>query len=372
MSDEKRTTSFYAIRIGIVFIFTMFLYAILALSFSKKESHTAVTVYAFSDMLSSEVFEPFTEKTGIAVVVKHFEAAEEVITKLVFAGDDSIDVIAPTDSTVEVLRKEKLLQEVQRNRLKHFGDIDRRLMGKYFDPENRYSVPFSWSPVAIGYDPRVITTPREEIDWDIVFGIAKDGEILPPSVKYGKGLGRICMGEDPWEVVFIAALHEWGSIKNITPDKYDRIVERLRAQKEWLECYTNNLKYFLISGVSHAVVMPAAYMVMMNEEYPWADFVIPRSGGACFIGNMVIPKQCRDVDAAHKVIDYLLSIEGGLACFDEHAYNPSNRHAYAHLPERVRTHPYLLPNDAVMKKLVVFHNEIPLHDVEKLWHRIKL
>ena len=132
------------------------------------------------------------------------------------------------------------------------------------------------------------------------------------------------------------------------------------------------MRYFLVSGVTPAAVLPAAYAVKMKSKYPWVDFVIPKQGSLLFISNMVIPKASQRADQVHQVIDYLISVEGGLACFDEHAYNPSNYNAYKHLPKFVRSHPYLFPSGAIFAALNTFHNKLPLKRVERLWQSIKL
>lgn len=369
---NRETALYYGIRVGLVVTVTVLLYLGLLLSGIGTGGTGQITVYAYSDMLSKEVFADFEKETGIIVNVKHFEAVEEVTAKLMFANEDGVDIVAPTDAMVEVLRNEGYLLPLNKKLLPSFSEIDNRLLGHYYDPRSRYSVPFCWSPVAIGYDTRVITVPPERIEWDLIFGVKRGGQLWPPSVRYGFGIDRVCLGEDPWEVMFLAAHYLYGSIQNITNEKQDEIVQLLRQQKQWLECYTNNLKYFLISGVCAAVVMPAAYMIMMQEEYPWADFVIPASGGAVFIGNLMIPNTCKDVDTAHKVIEFLISKQGGCACFEEHCYNPANAQSYQLLPESVAKHKYIFPSTKLFKKLHIFHNQIPLRTVEQMWHAIKL
>lgn len=369
---NQETLFYYSIRIGLVFAVTLFLYLGLLLSGIGGSSAGQVTIYAYSDMLSKEVFADFEQETGITVNVKHFEAVEEVTAKLMFANEEGVDIVAPTDAMVEVLRHEGYLLPLNKKLLPSFSQIDSRLLGHYYDSTSRYSVPFCWSPVAIGYDTRVITVPPEQIEWDLIFGVKRGGQLWPPSVRYGFGVDRVCLGEDPWEVMFLAAHYLYSSIQGIDTYKQEGIVQLLRQQKQWLECYTNNLKYFLISGVCAAVVMPAAYMVMMQEEYPWADFVIPASGGAVFIGNLMIPKTCKNVAAAHKVIEFLISKQGGYACFEEHSYNPANVHSYELLPTRVSQHKYIFPNTKLFKKLHIFHNQVPLRAVEQMWHAIKL
>ena len=204
MSDERNIV-FYLIRVSIVVgITTVFGCALTLASWRHSQQRSqAVTVYAFSDMLSSEVFESFTQKTGIEVTVRHFETVEEIVTKLLFTKNNDIDLVVPSDSMVEIFRKEGLLQSIDRTLLKHWHEVDTRLLGRFFDPDNTYSVPLSWSPLGIGYDTRVITTPRDRVGWDLIFGKVDKAGIHPPADTYGDQVDRVCLGEDLWESLFL-------------------------------------------------------------------------------------------------------------------------------------------------------------------------
>lgn len=370
MNEQRFTWKTFFVRSFFVVVATGVLYVLLVSKGPLAEA-SEVTVYAYSDMLSTEVFDDFTAQTGIQVKVKHFEEIEEVLTKLSL-GNEGIDLIAPTDAMVEVLRQKQLLQPLDKGLLPSYGDTDQRLLGHFYDPENEYSVPFAWSPVGICYDSQVVTTPAHKIGWDLVFGTLSHGEVLPPAVRYGDGVDSVCLGEDPWESLYLAAIYLYGTIENLTDVQLRTCAQLLRVQKKgWLECYTNNLKYFLIAGVASAVVAPAAYMNKMSELCPWIKFVVPKKGSLVFIGNLAIPRTVERCGVVHQVIDYLLSVPGGLACFAEHAYNPSNQNTYEQLPASVRRHSHLLPNDRIFKKLHVEHNQLPLERVEQLWQQIK-
>ena len=359
------------VRCGIALLFTLCGYLFLACVGVRAPEPQEVTGYAYSDMLSPEVFEDFEEQTGITVNLKYYEAVEELMTKLMFTQEEGIDVVAPSDSMVEILIKEGLLQKLQYKQIPCSDELDPSLCGQFYDPSDTFTVPFSWSPLGIAYDKRVIQRSPGDVDWDLVFGRVTDDGLISPTELYGKHMGRVCMGEDPWETVFLAAYHLFGSIDNLTPEKQSLLVTLLRRQKEWLECYTNNLRYFLISGISHAAVMPAAYVLEMQEEYDWVRFALPKAGSLNIIGCLGIPQCSKRVDLAHKVINYLVSKQGSTNCYNEHSFYPANRYAYDALPYEVQQHPYLFPRGNVFARLGVAHNQLPLTRVEQMWYDIK-
>jgi len=347
---------------------SLLLYCFLGVG-SKENEARAITIYSYSDMLSTEDFDAFTEETGIPVVVRHFEAIEEVVTKLVFTKDSGIDLIAPTDSMVEVLIQKNLLRPLDKEKLPSAAFIGSHLLNQFYDPTNTYTFPFSWTPLGIGYDTRVVKTPAKDIGWDIIWGRYRGQCLVPPDELYGSTVDKVCLGEDPYETVYLAMLYLYGSIdKEVIDTHEEAITALLRLQKAWIECYTNNLCYFLVSGVCPAVVIPAAYMIKQRVECSWADFVIPPGGSLMYIGNMALSATSKHVEESHKVIEYMLSKKGALICFENHAFLPANKQACDELPPAVREHPYLFPSQKLFQELKTLQNAIPAQTIERVWH----
>lgn len=371
----KRQLNQICFILGLFFGISFLFYLVLVPWKKAGRDIHSVTVYSYSDMLSQDVFEEFTQKTGIHVNVKHFEAVEELMTKLLFAHEEGIDLVAPTDSMVEVLIQAGLLQRLDTGRLKNFSTIDRRLLNNFYDPGNQYAVPFVWSPIGIGYDKNIIKKKPDDITWGLVFGNIIDHEFVSPPEQLDKPDYTVCMGEDPWETLFLGAIHLYGDIRHVTPVKQRSLVGLLRKQRDWLECYTNNLKYFLISGVSPCVVIPGAYMLEIMEECPDVNFALPEKGSLNIIGELAVPRSSQNKMGAYRVIDYLISKQGGLKIFENHWYTPTNSDAYQEVKSQFIDKPHAVhcfPEGKRFEKLVAAHNEIPLKTVEHMWHKIKL
>jgi len=344
------------VRAFFVVCATILLFAGLFFGGATRDESDAVTIYAYCDMLAQEDFEVFTEQTGIEVVVRHFESIEEIMTKLAFTRDNGIDLVAPTDAMVEVLIKAKLIEPLDHTLLPELPAVDTRLLNLFYDEKNTYSVPFSWTPIGIGYDTRVLTLSRDDITWASVFD--------------GPHLGKVCLGEDPLESIGLVMIHLYGKIlTDMTSEQEQKIIEVLRNQKEWVECYTNNLRYFLVSGVCPAVVLPGAYMIQQKQNSPWAEFVIPEAGTVMFVGNMSLVAGSKKRERAHAVINYLLSEEGATICFNNHAFIPTNVNACKRLPEYVKNHRYLFPEERVFRSIGMLNNAIPLKKIEKMWQQ---
>lgn len=355
-----------------VFVSTVLLYTVLKWSGSAKEK-PSIVVYSYSDMLTHEAVERFEAETGITVLVKHFDAVEELMTMLVFAKGSCCDVVMPTDAMVEVLREADLLHPLDKTKLPHFAEVDPRITGNFYDPENEHTVPFAWEPLGLGYDTRVVNAPRTEIGLDLLFGRfdSVQKRWLSPAEIYGPGVTSVCLGEDPWEAFFLTSLFLWRSIDDITHAKQEEILNVLIRQRGWLESYTNNMKYFLISRIAPVVVMPSAHALDLHEEYSYIDFVVPKEGSLLILGEMGIPKVSQQREAAHAFINYMLSREAGAQCAALYRYNPANRYAYESMPESVLAHPFFSPILLDPRSLAIAHNKLDLADVEALWYRLK-
>jgi len=359
------------VRIILALCATGLLYFFLAWRNQSSEVSGAVTIYAYCDMLSSDDFDEFTKETGIEVIVRHFETIEEVMTKLVFTQDGEIDIVAPTDAMVEVLRDKNLLVPLQYDKLPSVSDLNPLLMNRFYDPENEHTIPFSWTPIGIGYDKRVIRKSPEEIGWELIFGKKENGVTRSPSQLYNIPSCQVCLGEDPLESIFLVMIHKYGRIINkISSVQAAEIVQVLKEQKKWIECYTNNLRYFLISEVCPAIAIPAAYMIQTCLDYDWADFVIPSIGTVMFVGNLGISTQSKKVAKAHAVIEYLISRRGSITCYDNHLFFPANKAACEELPHSVKSHKYLFPVGPNASLLYTLHNAISLKKLQRMWHGV--
>jgi spermidine/putrescine-binding protein len=166
-------------------------------------------------------------------------------------------------------------------------------------------------------------------------------------------------------------IHKYGRILNkVSSVQAAEIVRVLKEQKKWIECYTNNLRYFLISEVCPAIAIPAAYMIQTCLDYDWADFVIPASGTVMFVGNLGISAQSKKVGHAHAVIEYLISRRGSATCYKNHLFFPANKLACEELPKNVQSHEYLFPVGPNAPLLYTLHNAISLKKLQRMWHRV--
>lgn len=99
--------------------------------------------YNWSEYIPSEVLEDFTKETGIKVIYSTYESNESMYAKLKTQGS-GYDLVVPSTYFVSKMRKEGMLQTIDKSKLPHFNDLDPNYLNKPFDPNNNYSIPYIW------------------------------------------------------------------------------------------------------------------------------------------------------------------------------------------------------------------------------------
>lgn len=131
---------------------------------------TTLYLYNWGDYIDPSLLEQFTEESGVTVVVDTFETNEDMIAK-VRAGGSGYDIVVPSDYAVAVMSAEDLLAPLDKAQLSNLDNIDPELLGMYFDPENRYSVPYLYGTTGIAYSKAVF--PDGVDSWGALFDPAQ-------------------------------------------------------------------------------------------------------------------------------------------------------------------------------------------------------
>jgi spermidine/putrescine transport system substrate-binding protein len=92
--------------------------------------------------IPDDVITDFTKETGIEVVVDSYASNEEMYNKIV-AGGSGYDLIVPSGDYVSIMIAEKLLEPIDKTKLKNFGNLDPAAIARIgFDVGNTHSVPY--------------------------------------------------------------------------------------------------------------------------------------------------------------------------------------------------------------------------------------
>ena len=295
-------------------------------------------VYNWGEYIDESVIQDFEAETGIHVVYDLFETNEEMYP-VIEAGGVAYDVVCPSDYMIQKMVENDLLAEIDFDNIPNIDQIDPEYMerSKAFDPENKYSVPYTWGTVGILYnDKRLEELGVEPPDsWMDLWDPRLSGEILM---------------QDSVRDAFMCALKPLGySLNSTDPGELEEAKELLIQQKPLVQAYVIDQVRDKMLGEEAAVgVIYSGEMLYLQELAEGKDFhleyVIPEEGTNLWIDSWVIPKNARNKENAEKWIDFLCRPDIALRNFEYITYATPNRGAFELLDPELQQNKAVFPD----------------------------
>ena len=335
-----------------------------------------VNFYNWSDYIDPAVLKDFTRETGIEVTYDTFDANEILETKLL-AGKSGYDVVVPTAYFLERQIKAGVFHKLDKSKLPNlvnvWPDIAKRLAA--YDPGNQYAVNYMWGTTGIGYNvskARDILGPDFKIDsWELVFNA--------DNLAKFKDCGVYML--DSSDDIFPAALNYLGLNPNSKDaadlQKAADLVTKVRpsVRKFHSSEYLNALaggEICLVVGWS-GDVKQAQKRAAEAKTGIEIGYSIPKEGAQMFFDNLAIPKDAKNPDAAHALIDYLLRPEIAARNSDYVTYANGNLASQKFISKAVLEDPSIYPDAATMQRLYTItpQDQKTLRLTNRLWTKVK-
>ena len=263
-------------------------------------------------------FEKWYEQTyGQKVTVNYstFASNEDMYSKI-SSGAVSYDVIIPSDYMIARMAQEGLLLPLDFDNIPNYSQISDAFRGLYYDPENLYSVPYTYGIVGVIYDANVV----DEADtgsWDLLW-----------NEKYS---GRILQFNNPRDA-FGTAMYKLGLDVNTT-DKaaWDQAYQEMLTQRPLVYSYVMDEIFNMMESGEAAVGAYYAgdYFTMVDAQADNVDlqFYYPAETNF-YVDAMCIPSCARNKELAEIFINYMLSEEPAVANAEYTYYASPNRAVY--------------------------------------------
>ncbi len=267
---------------------------------AKAADNMTINVYNWGQYISDgtdgyiDINKAFTEATGIQVNYMTFDSNESLYTKLK-TGGSSYDVIIPSDYMVARLISEGLLMELDFNNIPNYQYIDETYKNTDYDPDNKYSVPYTWGTVGVIYNSAYVD--EEDVgSWDLLWNAKYDDKIL--------------MFDNPRDAFAVAELMLGYSINTADEDELRAAAYKLIEQKPLVQSYVMDQVYSKMSrGEAWIAPYYAGDYVMMREDNEDLEFYFPEEGFNLFIDAMCIPTCCTNKAGAEAYINFLCDPE---------------------------------------------------------------
>ena len=296
-----------------------------------------------ADEVTIDVNAEFEKLTGIKVNYTNYATNEELYAKLK-GGGTTYDVIIPSDYMISKMIKEKLIQPLDMENIPNFRYIMDNYRNLAYDPENAYSVPYTWGTVGIIYNAEEIDIPREEIDWVILWNKEYKDQIL--------------MFDNPRDAFAIAEIMLGYSLNTEDPAELKAAAEKLREQKDVVQAYVMD-EVFDKMAAGEALLAPyyAGDALTILEDNEDLDFAVPKSGTNLFVDAMCIPTSAKQKEAAEMYINFMCEPDIAFANIDYICYSTPHSAAFDMLDEEVQNDPVSYPDsEFIANKTTVFVN----------------
>lgn len=287
---------------------------------------------------SINVLEGFEKLTGIKVNYTTYDTNESLYAKLRSGGAD-YDVILPSDYMIGKMSQEGLLAPLNFDNIPNFKKIGDSYKGLAYDPENKYSVPYTWGVVGIVYNKEFVED--EVTSWDALWDERNAGEIL--------------MFNNSRDAFAIAAKKLGLSLNPTSLEQVQQIAEELKNQKYLVQAYVMDEVFDKMEG-ENAAIAPyyAGDAIVMMEENPNLAFAIPEEGTNYFVDAMCIPASSKKKEAAEMFINYMCETDVGAANCDFIGYSTPLVDVWEQLPPELKNSPIAYPSAEVLKNTETF------------------
>ena len=310
-----------------------FLLALAMLSGCGSSKTLTLNVYNWGEYISDgsedsldtvKAFESWYEETykqKVKVNYSTFASNEDMYAKL-SSGAVSYDVIIPSDYMIARMISENMLLPLNFDNIPNYQYINSSFRNLYFDPENSYSVPYTYSMVGIIYNANAVDE-EDTGDWDLMWNEKYAGNILQfNNSRDAFGTAQYKLGLD---------------VNSDDTSTWDAALAELKKQAPLVKSYVMDEIYNMMESGEAAIGAYYAgdYFTMLDAQADSVDlqFYYPERTNY-FVDAMCIPSCCQNKELAERFINYMLSEEPAIANAEYTWYPSPNSLVYTN-PEYI-------------------------------------
>ena len=339
-------------------LFTFLLLVLCAVSLPAASFK--LNLFIWSEYIDPELITQFEKLYDAKVTIDLYEDEAAMMAKLQAGGAAQYDVIVPPDHTVPALVKLKLIAPLRPDNIPNLRHLDERFASPWYDPSNRFTVPYQWGTVGIYARRPPADKPYHE-SWALFFDAKEQrGEFLLID-----GM-RDTLG---------AALRYKGFSLNSTDKK------ELAAARDVLIAAKKRSRGFEggVGGKNKVLAKEAATAMAYSgdairgmKEDGDTYYFIPKEGSQIWMDNLAICAKAPNRIVAEKFLNFILTPEVGARLADFNQYATPNKAAREFVRPENLNNPMIYPPADVMKRLEFLHDlgkQTRLYD--EVWTQVK-
>ncbi len=304
---------------------------------SAKEEKVTLYVYNWGQYIaegdddSMDIIAAFEEAyPNIKVKYSTYDSNESMYAKL-SGGGITVDVIIPSDYMIGRLRQENMLLELNYDNIPNAQYIDESFRNTSYDPENKYSVPYTWGTVGIIYNTKYVDE-ADVTGWELLWNEKYADKILMfDNSRDAFGIAQYLLGYDintTDEAELQACADKLAEQRGVVQQYVmDQIFDAMENEEAWIAPY-----------------YAGDYLTMVEENEDLAFYRPDHQGFNVFIDAMCIPTCCQEKEAAELFINFLCDPEISAANMDFVGYSVPASESKQYMDEDVVNDPVAYPD----------------------------
>lgn len=302
----------------------------------KKEDKPTINFINYGENIGEGILEEFEEEYGIHVNQEVYDSPEEMYNK-VTSGAVQYDVIVSIDYLVQRMIEENRLEKIDFNNVPNMSKIAEDHLGKTFDPNNEYSIPYMSGTIGICYNTDYVTEPIDS--WTALW-----------DTKYQKNVVLL----DGVRDTLGATLKMLGySLNTTNPDEIneakDKLIE-LKQNGNLLAIGSDDNTNKMANGEAAISILWSGEGLNLEAEYDNIKFVVPKEGANFWIDSLCIPKGTENKENAEKFINFLCEKDPSFRTAEEIGYTTPQSEAREEQDDSIKNNPNAYMSEELLEK----------------------
>ncbi|HLF74734.1 MAG TPA: spermidine/putrescine ABC transporter substrate-binding protein [Anaerolineales bacterium] len=254
-----------------------------------------IFLYTWVEYIDPELKTQFEEECGVKVTETNFDSNETLLATLQAGGAD-YDIIVPSDYMVQIMVDEGMLMELDYSVISNIKNMEPLNVNQYFDPEQKYTVPYFWGTSGFAVDTSIVT--EYEASWKMMFD---------PNSPY---CGKISMLDDERETIGAALMYLGYPINDTDPAHLEEAKNLLIEQSKCVKAYDSQTNDdLIISGETALAHIWTGDAILAGSPDAGGRegivYVIPQEGCTIWQDNMAVPVNAPNAYTAMVLMNYL-------------------------------------------------------------------
>ncbi len=328
-----------------------------------------LNLYIGSNYIADSTVNRFEKNYNCTLNQNFFNDNEEMLAKIV-AGANGYSVIVATSYAVQELALMGKIKPLDKSKLSNLKYIDPQFLNQPYDPGNKYSVPYAYTPVFLAYN-------KDKMDQ---LGIVPNTWAVIFDPKYlAKLRGRVTVFDSSRNVIAAALLYLGKDPNSIKPEDLKLARDVIdKASPYWAKFDSDSYYRSLLRGdiwvsMSYSIdIFKAIQDAKASHSKINIAAMLQKEGNMYELDNLVIPSFNKDDKLAYEFLNTALDPQSAYELSALTGSSIPNTVGLQKLNSDVKNTQWIYPKD--MKKMYVFKAYDPKTRimVNEMWTEIKM